>query len=326
MDKKVFKNGVDWFDTEGNVLHSHGGHIVKFGDLYYWYGENRKDNIYVSCYASSDLVNWQFRNNILTTDSPVSDIGLEGNTNLMNEDKKINIERPKIVYNEKTKKYIMWAHYENGINYSEAAIALASSDTPDGDFVYHGYFRPFGHMSRDCNVFEFKGDMYFLSASNSNKDLHVYRLTDDYMDVAEQVNLLFEGESREAPALFMHGDKIYMLTSACTGWKPNLGGYSCSDSLSDEWEKIRPFGDDTTYHSQPTAVLTLDVAGKKQYVYIGDRWGGNQWDGKNLNDFYYENSTYYFSLVEINDQGNLTLRECDEFTIDLNGNGFEIIK
>jgi hypothetical protein len=181
-------------------------------------------------------------------------------------------------------------------------------------------------MSRDCHVFEFKGDMYFLSASNSNKDLHVYRLTDDYMGVAEQVNLLFEGESREAPALFMHGDKIYMLTSACTGWKPNLGGYSSSVALDTPWAKIAPFGDDTTYHSQPTAVLTLDVAGKKQYVYIGDRWGGNQWDGYNLDDFRYENSSYYFSLVEINEKGELSLKECDEFTIDLNGNGFEIIK
>lgn len=326
MEKKIFKNGVDWFDTDGNVIHSHGGHIVDFEGTYYWYGENREGNAYVSCYASKDLVNWEFRRNILTTESAVSNIGLEGNLNLTNEGKKVNIERPKIVYNKTTKKYIMWAHYENGKDYSEAAIALASSDTPDGEFTYHGYFRPFGYMSRDCNVFEFEGDMYFISASNFNKDLHIYRLTEDYMGVTERVNMLFEGQSREAPALFWHKDMIYMLTSACTGWKPNLGGYSCSDSLLNVWAPISPFGDDTTYHSQPTAVLTLDINGNKQYVYIGDRWGGNQWDGKNLNDFKYENSSHYFSLVEIDDEGKLTLRECDEFTIDLEGRGFEIIK
>lgn len=326
MVKKILKNGVHWLDTNGNIIHAHGGHIVKFGDLYFWYGENREDNIFVSCYASEDLINWEFRGNILTTDSPVFDIGLAGNTRLINNGNKVNIERPKIVYNKNTKKYIMWAHYENGLDYREAAIAIASCDTPDGDFVYHGYFRPFGFMSRDCNVFEYEGNMYFISASNENKDLHVYRLTDDYLGVAERVNLLFEGESREAPALFTHNEKTYMLTSACTGWRPNKGGYSFSDSILNKWENISGFGDETTYHSQPTAVLTLNTNGKKQYIYIGDRWGGNQWDGYNLDDFLYENSSYYFSLIEINENGNLTLKECDEFTIDLNGNGFEIIK
>ena len=117
-----------------------------------------------------------------------------------------------------------------------------------------------------------------------------------------------------------------MLTSACTGWRPNKGDYSFSDSVLNEWEKISDFGDDTTYHSQPTAVLTLDIKEEKQYIYIGDRWGGNQWDGYNLNDFRYENSSYYFSLIEIDDNCNLIIKECDEFTIDLNGKGFEITK
>jgi hypothetical protein len=115
-------------------------------------------------------------------------------------------------------------------------------------------------------------------------------MTDDYLGVAEKVNMLFVGESREAPALFNYGKKIYMLTSKCTGWRPNQGGYSYSDSLLNSWQKTSDCGDATTYHSQPTSVLTLDINGKEQYVYIGDRWGGNQWDGYNLDDFVYENS------------------------------------
>lgn len=326
MENKIFKNGINWFDTDGNIIHAHGGHIVKFEDTYYWYGENRIDNAYVSCYASKDLNNWEFRRNILTTDSETKDLGFEGDLALTINGNKINIERPKIVYNKKTGKYIMWAHYENGVDYSAAAIALASCDTPDGDFVYHGFFRPFGYMSRDCNVFEFENQMYFLSASNENEDLHVYRMTDDYLGFSEKVNMLFVGESREAPALFNYGKKIYMLSSMCTGWRPNQGGFSYSDSLLSSWGKISNCGDDTTYHSQPTSVLTLNINGKEQYIYIGDRWGGNQWDGYNLDDFVYENSSYYFTLIEIEESGNLLLKECDEFTLDLNDNGFEIIK
>ncbi len=324
MENKTLKNGVCWYDTDGNPIHAHGGHIVQFNDTYYWYGENRCNNIYVSCYASKDLMNWEFRNNILTTDSKVKSIGLEGDTALFKNGTKINIERPKIVYNEKTDKYIMWAHYENGTDYRNAAIALASSDTPDGDFVYHGFFRPFGHMSRDCNVFKKNGKMYFISSSNENMDLHVYLMKDDYLGVEEQVNKLFVGESREAPALFEVDGMIYMLSSQCTWWRPNQGGYSYSDSMENEWKAIVPFGNETTYRTQPTAVLKLKSGDNDQYVYIGDRWGGSEWDIYDDSQFEYEKSNYYFGLINIDQDGNLQLEPCEEFAIDLN-DGFKII-
>jgi hypothetical protein len=148
VENKIFKNGINWFDTDGNIIHAHGGHIVKFEDTYYWYGENRIDNAYVSCYASEDLNNWEFRRNILTTDSSTKDLGFEGNSALTINGNKINIERPKVVYNKKTGKYIMWAHYENGVDYSAASACIATCDTPDGDFTYRGSFRPYGKEMR----------------------------------------------------------------------------------------------------------------------------------------------------------------------------------
>lgn len=324
-ENKTLKNGVCWYDTDGNVIHAHGGHIVMFGNTYYWYGENRDGNKYVSCYTSKDLMNWEFKNDILTTDSKTENIGLEGDTALFHNGNKVNIERPKVVFNEKTKKYVMWAHYENGIDYSEAAIALATCDTPDGDFIYHGYFRPFGHMSRDCNVFEQAGKMYFISSSNHNRDLHIYLMTEDYLGVEKQVNKLFIGKSREAPAFFETAGKIYMLSSGCTGWKPNQGTFSYADSMEGEWQVIAPFGDETTYRSQPTSVLKIKNNDKEQYIYIGDRWGGSEWDIKDDDQFIYEESNYYFSLITVDFNGNLQLAPCSEFVIDLDGSGFQII-
>ena len=46
-------NGELWYDTEGNILHAHGGHMLKWGDNWYWYGENRTENRYVSVYTVS---------------------------------------------------------------------------------------------------------------------------------------------------------------------------------------------------------------------------------------------------------------------------------
>ena len=80
---------------------------------------------------------------------------------------------------------------------------------------------PYGNMSRDCTVFtDLSGDTYFISAARDNADLHIYRLTEDFLNVDEHVRTLFQHEFREAPALFAHDGRYYMLSSYCTGWAP----------------------------------------------------------------------------------------------------------
>ena len=99
--------------------------ILKQGDYYYWFGENRNaDNTFraVSVYRSTDLRTWEFRNNVLT---PSAAAELQG----------ANIERPKVIYNASTGRYVMWMHKENGQNYSEARAAVASSATIDGTYT-----------------------------------------------------------------------------------------------------------------------------------------------------------------------------------------------
>ena len=66
-------NGEIWYDTDGNVLHAHGGHMLYREGQWYWYGENRTENRYVSVYRSEDLLNWTFCRHVLTTDSPTAE-------------------------------------------------------------------------------------------------------------------------------------------------------------------------------------------------------------------------------------------------------------
>ena len=47
----ILKNGEKWFDTDGNIIHAHGGGIIKKDDIYYWYGEDRNGDNYVSYYV-----------------------------------------------------------------------------------------------------------------------------------------------------------------------------------------------------------------------------------------------------------------------------------
>lgn len=292
----MLKNGVQWYDTDGHVIHAHGGYIIFHNGYYYWYGEDRRDDIYVSCYRSKDLKTWEFRNHVLTASSKSEATRVKSDLNLKREDGgKINIERPKVLYNEKTGKFVMWMHYENGIDYLSASAAVASCDTPDGDFTYHGSFNPYGNMSRDCTLFRDDDKVYFISAGRDNMDLCVYLLSEDYLNVNKQVNTIFQAELREAPAFFKKDGKYFVITSWCTGWAPNQGAYSYSDSMEGLFAINQNFGDSTTFNSQSAFILPIEKDGTTKYIYFGDRWGGK---GEK-----YFNSTYVVLEIQFDNDG-----------------------
>lgn len=299
-----FRNGEPWLDTDGNVIHAHGGHMLHHDGWWYWYGENRTENNYVSCYRTKDFKSFEFRGNIITTETPTEGYRVQTDLSLAGKNAdgtihKVNLERPKVLWCERTKKFVLWCHYENGVDYHDARCAVASSDYPDHGFVYHGSFNPFGDMARDCTLFMDGGDAYFTAASRDNRDLHVWKLTKDFMSVSKLVNNLFQNESREAPAFFKKDGRYYLLTSYCTGWAPNQGKWSSSDSIDGEWEINEKFGDETTFRSQPAFVLEKD--GK--FIYFADRWGGNG---------HYNDSTYVVLEIKFREDGSPYIEYSDE--------------
>ncbi len=181
-----------WTDTTGKNINASCGSILQHAGVYYWFGENRDGRGHVTCYSSTNLQDWTFRKMVL------KNLGDETGFT----------ERPKVIYNKKTKQYVMWMHKEgiskDGVrNYREARAAVATCKTIDGDYRYLGSFRPLGNMSRDDYLFkDDDGTAYFISASNENADLKMYRLTDDYLKIDCEVTTLFKGQYREAPVLF----------------------------------------------------------------------------------------------------------------------------
>lgn len=310
-------NGTIWTDTDGNVLHAHGGWILQYKGIYYWYGENRQEDNYVDCYSSADLVNWKFENHVLTKHSAAEAFRVRSDLRLQREDGgKVNIERPKVVYNEKTKQFVMWMHYENGTDYLCAAAAVATCDTPTGDFVYHGSFRPFGEMSRDCTLFQDGEKMYFLSASRDNADMHMYLLQEDYLNAEKFSGSFWPGEYREAPALLKQQDTYYCFSSFCTGWAPNQGKYARTQKLEDGFGMLTKIGDETTYHSQPAFILTISGSETTSYVYVGDRWDGND----------YPNSRYVWYPLEFDADGSVKLIPCEELDVDVKTGKVTVLK
>lgn len=310
MEKNtVLNNGAVWYDTDGNVLHAHGGHMLFHEGYWYWYGENRTENRYVSVYRSEDLLNWTFCRHALTTDSPTAEHRVRTDRKLKNTDGgKINVERPKVLYNEKIGKFVMWMHVENGKNYHDAACGIAVCDRPDGEFTYLGCFNPFGYMSRDCTLFQDKdGTAYFISAARDNGDLHVYRLTEDYLNVECLVHKLWQGEYREAPAVMERNGKYYMFSSFCTGWAPNQCRYAAADSMEGRWSILTDIGDEVTYRTQPAFILPVGEGDKKKWYYVSDRWNGEN----------YDDSRYVILPLSFTEEGLPVMDYTDKFCPEL---------
>ena len=102
----VFYPGQIWEDTDGNHINAHGEVILYRDGKYYWYGEHKSEHtssalVGVRVYSSTDLYNWKNEGVALSVEA-------EGSGHLL--EKGCIIERPKVVYNEKTKKYVMWFH------------------------------------------------------------------------------------------------------------------------------------------------------------------------------------------------------------------------
>ncbi|MDH6213561.1 RICIN domain-containing protein [Streptomyces pseudovenezuelae] len=270
-------NGTRFTDTSGNVVHAHGGGVIKVGSSYYWFGEDRNaDNTfkYVDAYRSTDLKTWEFRGHVLTQSS-ASELGTA------------YIERPKVIYNASTGKFVMWMHKENGVDYSEARAAVAVSSTVDGSYTYQGSFQPLGqYMSRDITTYvDTDGTAYMVSAANENYDLHIYKLNSAYTGIDSRVANPWAGGHREAPALFKRGSVYFMLTSGATGWSANQQQYATATSLAGPWTSWTNVGDSTAYNSQTAYVLPVTGSSGTSYLYMGDRWGNSF--GGTVNDSRY---------------------------------------
>ena len=298
---QTIANGTQFTDTSGAAVHAHGGGVIKVGSYYYWFGEHRNaDNTfqYVDAYRSTDLKNWEFRNHVLSQSSA-------------SELASANIERPKVMYNASTGKFVMWMHKENGSDYSEARAAVAVSSTVDGNYTYQGSFRPLGDsMSRDITVFvDTDGTGYMASAANENYDLHIYKLTADYTGIASLTANPWPGGHREAPALFKRGGVYFMLTSAATGWNANQQQYATATSLAGPWSAMTNVGDSTAFNSQTAYVLPVQGTSGTSYLYMGDRWGNSF--GGTVND-----SRYVWLPLTFPSSTSLSMSWSPEITVD----------
>ncbi|MEO5888627.1 MAG: family 43 glycosylhydrolase [Ferruginibacter sp.] len=272
---KVIYPADKWPDNNGNHIQAHGGGIIKFEKTYYWYGEERSQGLdtnyrYVSCYSSDDLVNWKFLGDVVKMADPE------------NLGRKWVLERPKVFYNKKAKKFVMYFHLDNS-SYKFARVGIAVSDKPGGQFTYVKSFRPLGHESRDIGQFIDDDGTAYLVFEDRPFGFRIAKLSEDYMDVEKEMSLV--KEHMEGGAIVHYNGLYYSIGSALTGWKANPNKYSTAPSLEGPWSAFKDIAPPqaNTYGSQST--MLLKVVGKKAttIIFMGDIWRpGTQWDSRYL--------------------------------------------
>lgn len=271
-----FPIGQEWPDNSGKHINCHGGCVVEHKGQYYWFGESRtgghSDGI--SVYRSSDLYNWD------NLGYAVVHQGERDDENLQDISEGRLLERPKVIYNAKTGKWVMWAHWENGKDYGQARVAVLQADEITGPYTFVQTMRPNGHDSRDQTLFlDTDGNAYHFCSTNMNTDINVVRLSDDFLNCSEDETLIMKGRKLEATTVCKVGDTYFATFSECKGWDPAPGHTSTSvGDILGTWTEGLTFCVDPdasrSYGSQGAFVFSAGGLGydPKCFIFYGDRW------------------------------------------------------
>ncbi len=266
IERRFFPAG-DWYDMNSRLIESHDGNILYTRGKYYWYGQIMNTDspeieaVGVSVYSSNDLLNW-------TEEQPIV---YGGRLHI--------IERPHVIYNATTSKYVMWGH--NVISYPNSRAFIAYGDNPTGPFtIFSTTYNPNGEGLNDMNLFkDADGKAYVLYSNGINTKFFISLLTDDYLGTTETFLNPANHNGREAPAMFIRNGIHYLVTSGLSGWAPNMNTYATSTTgVLGTWStRVNPFlpsaEEDYTlaFRSQTTHIL--EIPGRAgSYIYMGDRF------------------------------------------------------
>lgn len=317
---------IDWHDTDGNIINASDGGIIFANGKYYWYGMafrnlpfcsgpngGQMTDIGVNMYSSSDLRNWKYEGVILEASSDPSS-ELYG---------PLRFERPKIIYNDKTKQFVLWCHFvkypgNHGNERGECDMGLAVCDTVNGKYIWLGYSRPIdaNGFVRDMTVYkDFDSQAYLIydrhvidkSTLVADRCLYVVKLSDDYLSFTDTYKRIDTAKWREAPVVCYKNGYYYIITSGLTGWSTNQAKAFRTRHLLDMWEEIGdPCANDFTH-------TTFNTQGSNAFYVQGTDAQIIMLERHNTDCFL--KSSYVWLPIEFNPDNTVSLRYKKEFFI-----------
>ncbi len=271
-------NDADWVDTTGRPIMAHEGEIARFDGTFYWYGSSYENNPRgkftmdagpvwngVRVYSSPDLVNWTYKGVCLPR--PKSGFGKLGATG-----------RSHVLYNEKTKKYVMW--YRWFVAMPASFLMVATADQPEGPFTPLGP-REVGTSTgfgSDMNVFQDDDGRAYVIYCDHNKPekggnwryaIRIDSLSDDYLSSNRDGVLVFD-HGCEAPAIVKYKDKYIAVASGVHGWAGSETSCATADNPLGPWTRQADVSEQKTWQSQVSDLIFLEES--DTVMALCDQW------------------------------------------------------
>lgn len=273
----AFYPGKVWLDTKGKRIHAHGGSVMYINGTYYWYGENKekttgKDDIWhwgVRCYTSRDLYNWEDKGVIIPPEPEDENSPLHPSAMM---------DRPHIIYNKTTKKYVCWLKVMQKDGTQSETILTADDILGTYEKVRVG-LRPLNMSAGDFDLAVAPDGKAYYYFERVHSETICADLTADYTDVTGYYSTHFPHTNppyvREATAHFTRKGKHYLLTSGTTGYLPNPSEIAVADTWHGPYTVLgNPHpGDETntSFHSQISSVFKVEGQ-DDLYIALADRW------------------------------------------------------
>lgn len=278
-----------WPDDKGVHINAHGGGVMFWKGLYYWHGEYKVPGKGegsgadggMNVYTSTDLVNWTNVGLILSVDykDSTSDMAYG-----------CIFERPKVVYNEKTGKFLAYYKlFPKGEGYTTAYVGVAVANSPLGPFTYSHKFLACNAVNGSGDFAMYKdddGSLYHLTVQKPVRDIYIVKMSADYMLPDSSYTMLKDIEiSTEAPAIIRRNGTYHLFGSASAGWAPTAPRYYTSKNLMGPWQvetnpltgynPIEKMGPEKTYGGQSTYIFPVEGQ-KDAYIMMMDVWTPNK--------------------------------------------------
>ncbi|NOU62857.1 family 43 glycosylhydrolase [Paenibacillus sp. LMG 31461] len=289
-------NDVFWKDTSGNPIYSQGGGVLKVGSKYYWYGVKYNGAVTyynnptslnsdasfnaITCYSSTDLVNWKFEGNVVTAASDGSTWDTDW------------VGRIGAAYNSTTQKYVLVMQYQgpNG-----KGTAFATSSTPTGAFTYDHVQTTITNVVNDRTgdqaVFNDDDGKAYLVFSNAGGRANVYispLRTSDYLNVEPATQIFNVSAGREGNAMFKYNGVYYVCGSDLHGWNASQTYCISSTNIYGPYSSEFVMGNtnkDFSHVTQTGLFVNVQGTAGTTILFGGDRWsdfagngiGYNQW-------------------------------------------------
>lgn len=303
------KNDIFWNTKDALPIYSQGGGVFKFSDpvsgkmKYYWYGvhyqeaeayrndpsitQPRSSFEAVTCYSSTDAVNWTFERNVLTKEE------------LLQHERITWVGRLGVVYIKELNKYAMLVQHGRG-------VLIVISNSPRGPFTWHQKISMQEMIGTpntgDQTVFtdEDNGKSYLVYSYGSGRNkIYVSEIgvKDGKVDLLD-CKEVFRGEGREGNCMFKYKGRYYMCASSLYGWDASHAYYMVADDIRGPYKPTNEMlvmkGAENDYAHVTQTGFFFSVKGREQetIIYCGDRWadfagnglGYNQWFPISFND------------------------------------------